>query len=160
MLVALGIAAVEAGHRVRYFTAADSSRPSTGAWPTTPSAKSSTRCYATTSSWSTSSASHRWTTRRPVAVPVRRRSLRRPVTRHRLALAVRVLGTIPARAHHRRQHARPVAAPLPHRRHRRRLLANEASPSERRNPTHPPTENTNEGRGLSVGHQLGPRTGH
>ena len=38
------------------------SRPSTAAWPTTPSAGSSTPCSATTSSWSTRSGSPRWTT--------------------------------------------------------------------------------------------------
>ena len=41
------------------------SRPSTAAWPTTPSAGSSTPCSATTSSSSTSSASPRWTTPAP-----------------------------------------------------------------------------------------------
>ena len=42
---------------------------------------------------------------------------------------------VPTRTHHRRQHARPTPAPLPHRHHRRRLLPNETGPSERRNPT-------------------------
>jgi len=35
VLVALGVAAVQAGHKVRYFTAADLAEASTGAWPTT-----------------------------------------------------------------------------------------------------------------------------
>jgi DNA replication protein DnaC len=48
VLVALGVAAVEAGHRVRYFTAAELVEPSTEHWPTTRSAGSSTPCSATT----------------------------------------------------------------------------------------------------------------
>lgn len=43
--------------------------------------------------------------------------------------------------------------------HRRRLLPNETSPSERRNPPQDQL-NTNEGWGLSVGHQRGPQLGH
>jgi DNA replication protein DnaC len=48
VLVALGVAAVEAGHRVRYFTAADLVEPSTARSRTTPSAAPSTPCCATT----------------------------------------------------------------------------------------------------------------
>ena len=96
--------------------------------------------------------------RSTAAVPVRRRRLRTPLPRHRIALALRVLGPVPARAHHRGQHARPTPAPLPHRRHRRRLLPNETSPSERRNP-HQDQLKIHEEWGLSVGHQRGPRTG-
>ena len=78
--------------------------------------------------------------RRPTAVPVRRRRLRTPLPRHRLALALRVLGPVPARTHHRRQHARPAPAPLPHRRHRRRLLPDETSPSDEEGPTSRPAD--------------------
>jgi DNA replication protein DnaC len=46
VLVALGVAAVEAGHKVRYFTAW--SRPSTARSPTTPPAAPSRTCSATT----------------------------------------------------------------------------------------------------------------
>ena len=42
---------------------------------------------------------------------VHRRSLRTPRTRHRITLALRTMGPIPTRRHHRRQPARP-AAPL------------------------------------------------
>ena len=38
LLVALGAAAVQAGHKVRYFTAAELAGPSTAAWQTTASA--------------------------------------------------------------------------------------------------------------------------
>ena len=48
VLVALGVAAVQAGHKVRYFTAPTWPTPSTAAWPTTPSAASSRTCSATT----------------------------------------------------------------------------------------------------------------
>src|SRR5438309_9940557 len=48
LLVALGHAAVNAGHRVRYSPPPTSSKPSTAAWPTTASTASSTPCYATT----------------------------------------------------------------------------------------------------------------
>ena len=83
--------------------------------------------------------------RRPTAVPVRRRRLRTPLPRHRLALALRVLGPVPARTHHRRQHARPAPAPLPHRRHRRRLLPHETSPSRREEPDSRPAEHPAKG---------------
>lgn len=48
VLIACGVAAVHAGFKVRYLTAADPSTPSTEDWPTTPSARSSTpSCEAT-----------------------------------------------------------------------------------------------------------------
>ena len=50
LLVALGAAAVAAGHKVPASCPPSSPRPSTAAWPTTPSAGSSTPCSATTSS--------------------------------------------------------------------------------------------------------------
>ena len=48
VLVAVGVAAVEAGHRVRYFTAAELVETSTGHWQTTPLVASSRTCCATT----------------------------------------------------------------------------------------------------------------
>jgi DNA replication protein DnaC len=42
LLVALGAAAVKAGHKVRYLTAADLAETLYAAWPTTPSGRSST----------------------------------------------------------------------------------------------------------------------
>jgi DNA replication protein DnaC len=47
---------------------------------------------------------------------------------------VRGLGSLPARAHHRRQPARPATAPLPHRHHRRRELPHARSPQPRKEP--------------------------
>ena len=159
-LIALGIAAVEHGHRVRYFTAADlvetlyrgladNSRREGHRHPAAQRPDPGRRARLRTP------GRHR----RAAAVPVRRGRLRETLARRRIALAVRVLGQVPARAHHRGQHARPAPAPLPHRRHRRRLLPNETGPSERRNPTQDQLK-LNEGWGLSVGHQRGPQLGH
>src|SRR5271169_6342251 len=53
VLVALGINAVHAGHKVRYFTAADLTETLYRGLATTPSAASSRTCSATTSSWLT-----------------------------------------------------------------------------------------------------------
>ncbi len=62
LLVGCGHAAVNAGFKIRYFTAPTSSRSSTGAWPTTPSATSSTP-YCGQIYWSsTKSASYPWMT--------------------------------------------------------------------------------------------------
>ena len=61
-LIALGIAAVEAGYRVRYFTAADLVETLyRGLGRQLRREGSSTTCCATTCSWSTSSGSRRWT---------------------------------------------------------------------------------------------------
>jgi len=57
-LVALGIAAVQAGTGSGTSPPPTSSKPSTGDSPTTPSARPSTPCCATTPSSSTNSASH------------------------------------------------------------------------------------------------------
>jgi hypothetical protein len=69
--------------------------------------------------------------RSPAAIPVRRPRLRTPRTGNRITLAVRIPGPVPARAHHRRQHARPAAPPLPRRGHQRRPPPDETSPRER-----------------------------
>ena len=63
--------------------------------------------------------------RHPTAVPPRRRRLRTPLAGHRLALAIRAMGPVPARAHHRRQHPRPAPAPRHRRHHRRPVLPHE-----------------------------------
>src|SRR5215216_2447473 len=133
ILVALGVAAVEAGHRVRYFTAAElveTPLPGIGrqlSWSRhrEPAAQRHDHLRRTRLR---TTRRHR----RPTAVPVCRRRLRTPFPRHRIALALRVVGPLPARAHHRRQHARPITAPLPRCRHRWRLLPHETSPSKRR----------------------------
>jgi DNA replication protein DnaC len=133
LLVALGTAAVQAGHKVRYLTAADL-------------AETLYRGLADNSVGKIIDTLLRndliiidevgFATprrhRRAAAVP-RRRRLRTPLPRHRLPLALRPVRPVPARAHHRRQPARPVAAPRPRRRHQGRLLLHARSPGQRRN---------------------------
>jgi hypothetical protein len=64
-LIALGHAAVLAGHRVRYLTAADLVETLYRGLADNTVGKTSRPCCATTSSWSTRSASPRWTTPAP-----------------------------------------------------------------------------------------------
>ena len=142
LLVALGAAAVQAGHKVRYLTAADL-------------AETLYRGLADNSVGKIIDTLLRndliiidevglrpaGRHRRPAAVPRRRGRLRTPRPRHRLPLALRPVGPVPARAHHRRQPARPAAAPRQRRGHRRRLLPHARSQSQRRN--HPEEELTN-----------------
>ena len=96
--------------------------------------------------------------RRPTAVPVHRRRLRTPRPGHRQPLALRVLGPVPPRTHHRRQPARPAAAPRQRRGHRRRVLphARSPKPTTRRRQDGPDQP---EGWGLLLGHQRGPQLG-
>ena len=120
LLVALGVAAVHAGHRVRYFTAAElvetplprtrrQQRRTHHRHPAPQPADPDRRGRLRTA------RRHR----RPAAVPRRRRRLRTPRPRHRQPLALRILGPVPPRTHHRRQPARPAAAPRQHRHHQR-----------------------------------------
>ena len=93
-------------------------RRSTADSPTTRWVGSSSACCATTSSSSTTSASRPWTI--PAATcssaswppPTSTAAWAWPVP-----LALRVLGPLPARAHHRGGDARPAPAPRHHRRH-------------------------------------------
>ena len=137
LLVALGHAAVEAGHRVRYFTAADL-------------VEALYRGLADNSVGRLIDQTLRHDLiiideigfaparrhRRPTAVPSRRRRLRTPLTGDQLALALRAMGPVPARTHHRGQPARPAPAPRPRRRHRRRVLPHAPSPNEGNQPGH------------------------
>jgi len=54
------------------------------------------------------------------------------IPKNRLALAVRELGPLPARAHHRGRAPRPPAPPQRDGRHVGRLLPDEGSQNERR----------------------------
>ena len=152
-LVAFGVAAVEAGCKVRYFTAAEL-------------VETLYRGLADNSVGRVIEnllrndlviidevglrAARRH--RRPAAVPVRRRRLRAPRPRHRLSLALRPVGPVPARAHHRRQPARPAPAPRRRRRHRRRVVPDAPGPDQDRRTPHQELKIT-EGWGLSPGHQ-------
>ena len=70
--------------------------------------------------------------RRRAVLPTGGRRLRTAVARHRLALALRGVGQVPPRAHHRGQPARPTAASQRDRGHRRGVIPDEGSASERR----------------------------
>ncbi len=114
-----------------------SSRTSTAAWPTTASAGSSRPSCATTSiivdevGFAPLDSTGSQLLFRFVAAAYERRSLA-----HRQPLAVRGMGPVPARAHHRRQPARPAPAPQQRRRHRRRELPHARSPNQYRRPPH------------------------
>ena len=158
LLVALGVAAVDAGHRVRYFTAADLVETlyrgladnSVGRVIDTLLRNDLIICRRARVR---PARRHR----RPTAVPVRRRRLRTPRPGHRLPLALRGLGPVPARTHHRRQPARPAPAPRQRRGHRRRVLPHARSPN--RNGGTTKTADQPEGWGLLLGHQRGPQLG-
>ena len=112
LLVALGHHAVDAGKRVRYFTATDL-------------VETLYRGLADNSVGRVIEADPQGRPdpdrrdrlrpdgrqRRPTVLPHRRRRLRTPLARHRLALAFRGLGPLPPRAHDGRQLARPALAP-------------------------------------------------
>ena len=160
-LIALGHAAVGAGHKVRYFTAADL-------------VETLYRAMADNSVGRTIET----LLRNDVVVvdevgfaplddtgtqllfpSVRRRRLRTPLPGHRLALVLRGLGPVPARAHHRRQHPRPPPAPRHRRHHQRQLLPDaRVTPTPRRPADHHLTNR--EGWGLLLGHQRGLPPGH
>ena len=129
------------------------SRPSTAAWPTTPSAASSRpSCAQRPGHHRRGRVRPAGRHGRPAAVPVRRRGLRAPRPRHRLPLALRPVGPLPARAHHRRQPARPAPAPRRRRGHRRRIVPHAPGPSQDRRT---PSQNLkfSEGWRLLSGHQ-------
>ena len=98
VLISAGHAAVEAGYKVRYFVAVESSSRSTEAWPTTRSARLSSRPYEPTRASSlTRSASNRSTTLAPSSCSA---SLPPPTSDGPLPsvrLAVRRLGAAPCR---------------------------------------------------------------
>ena len=130
-----GIAAVEAGHQVRYFTAAELVETLYRGLADNSVSHSSTPCCATTPCSSTSLGLHRWTTPEPrllfrfVVAAYERRSL--GIASH---WPFESLGPVPARA------TTAVTMldrllPLPHRRHSRRLLPHETGQSEGRNPS-------------------------
>jgi len=129
LLVALGAAAVQAGHKVRYFTAADLAETlyrglADNSVGRVIDALLRNDLLLVDESRVRPAGRHR----RATAVPGRGGRLRTPGTGHREPLALRVLGPVPARAHHRRQPAGPAAAPRQCRGHRRRFLPHAPSP--------------------------------
>ena len=161
LLVALGHHAVDAGKRVRYFTATELvetlyrgsgrqlGRPGDRADPEgrpDPDRRDRLR----------PDGRHR----RPAVLPHRRRRLRAPVPRHRLALAVRGLGTLPPRAHHGRQPARPAPPPQRPRRHLRGVVPAQGGPPEGRWPEAHLESESQRGVRTSGGQNRGLETGH
>ena len=116
VLVALGVAAVRAGHRVRYFTAADLVETLYRALADNSVGKvidtllRNDLIIIDELGFAPLDDTGAQLLFRFVAAAYERRS-----PRHRITLAIRVLGPVPARAHHRRQPPRPAPAPLPRR---------------------------------------------
>ena len=122
LLIGLGHAAIHAGHKVRYFTAADLiDTLYRGLADNTVGKIIDTLLRAdlviVRRNRIRPARRHRYST----AVPVGGRRLRTPFTGGGLPLAVRAVGPLPARAHHRRQHPRPATASRQRRHHLRRV---------------------------------------
>ena len=142
LLVALGAAAVQAGHKVRYLTAADLAETLyRGLADDDVGRIIDTLLRNDLIIIDEVGFAPLDDTGAQLLFRGRCRRLRTPLPRHRLPLALRPVGPVPARAHHRRQPPRPATAPRPRRGHRRRLLPHARSPSQRRN--HPEKELTN-----------------
>jgi DNA replication protein DnaC len=133
VLVALGVAAVEAGHKVRYFTAAELVETLYRALADNSVGKiidnllRNDLIICDELGFAPLDDTGAQLLFRFVAAAYERRAL--GIGSH---WPFESLGPVPARAHHRRQHARPAPAPLPRRHHQRRLLPDETSPSTRR----------------------------
>ena len=158
-LIALGAAAIHAGHKVRYFTAADLVETLyRGLADNTVGKIIETLLridliiidevgFAPLDDTGTQLLF------RLVAAAYERRSL--AIGSH---WPFEAMGPIPTRTDHRRQPPRPAAAPRQRRHHRRRLLPHAPSHSERRN--HPSQELTSPRVGTLTGHQRIHLLGH
>ena len=130
LLVALGVAAVQAGHRVRYFTAAELVETlyrgladnSVGRVIDTLLRNDLIICDEV--GFAPLDDTGAQLLFRFIAAAYERRALGIASP-----LALRVLGPVPARTHHRGQPARPAPAPRQRRGHRRRLLPHARSPN-------------------------------
>jgi len=134
VLVALGVAAVQAGRKVRYFTAADL-------------ADTLYRGLADNSVGKVIDTLLRNDlllvdevgfaplddTGAQLLFRFVSAALRTPLPGHRQPLALRPVGPVPPRTHHRRQPAGPAPAPRQRGRHQRRLLPDAPGQSQRRN---------------------------
>lgn len=127
-LIALGRAAVEARHKVRYFTAVELVEHLWRAVADNTVGRSHRngvpqRSHRDRRDRLRPARPHRL----PADVPADRRCLRTTLGGYRLPQPVRSMGTVPARPAHRRLPSRPTLPPRPHRHHHRRQL-----------PAHPP----------------------
>ena len=159
VLVALGVAAVEAGHRVRYFTAAElvetlyRALADNSVGRVIETLLRNELVLVDELGFAPLDDTGAQLLFRFVAAAYERRAL--GIGSH---WPFESWGPVPARTHHRGQHARPTPAPLPRRHHRRRLLPHETSPSPHRKETQNQLINHAEW-GLLVGHQRGPQLG-
>ena len=132
LLVALGLAAVEAGIRVRYFAATDlvetlyRGLADNSVGRVIEGLLRADLVIVDELGFAPLDDAGTQLLFRFVAAAYERR-----VAGRRLPLAVRELGPVPARAHHRGVAARPAAAPRRRGRHRGRELPDEGSPHER-----------------------------
>ena len=134
LLVALGVAAVQAGHKVRYFTAAElvetlyRGLADNSVGRVIDTLLRNDLIIIDEVGFAPLDDTGAQLLFRFVAAAYERRAL--GIASH---WPFEPVGPVPARAHHRRQPARPAAAPRQRRRHRRRLLPHARSPSPRRN---------------------------
>ena len=134
-LIGLGVAAIHAGHKVRYFTAADLVETLyRGLADNTVGKIIESLLRVDLIILDELGFAPLDDTGTQLLVPARRRRLRTPIPGHRLALALPRMGPIPARADHRGQHPRPPAAPRHRRHHRRRVLPHEGRPTPKGEP--------------------------
>ena len=159
LLVALGVAAVNAGHRVRYFTAADLVETlyrgladnSVGRVIDTLLRHDLIICDEV--GFAPLDDTGAQLLFRFIAAAYERRAL--GIASH---WPLRILGPVPARTHHRGQPARPAPAPRQRRDHRRRVLPHARSPNPTTRRHHQQLINPRGG-GLLLGHQRGPQLG-
>ena len=148
VLVSLGISAVHAGHKVRYFTAADLADTlyrglaDNSAGKVIENLLRNDLILADEVGFAPLDDTARNYCSGLSQPPMKgARSGSKP-------LAVRILGPVPARAHHRGQPPGPPAPPRQRRRHSRRFLPDAPGPSTRRN--HPEQEMTTRGVGTFI----------
>ena len=135
LLVALGAAAVAAGHKVRYFTAAELTETLyRGLADNSVGRIIDTLLRNDLILIDEVGFAPLDDTGAQLLFRVRRGRLRTPRPGHRQPLALRSVGPVPARAHHRRQPARPAPAPRECRGHRRRFLPHARSQSQEEEP--------------------------
>ncbi len=135
LLVALGVAAVQAGHKVRYFTAAELAETlyrglaDNSVGRVIDTLLRNELILIDEVGFAPLDDTGAQLLFRVVAAAYERRAL--GIASHWPAL--RIVGPVPARAHHRRQPAGPAAASRECRGHRRRFLPHARGPGQRRN---------------------------
>src|SRR5690606_34222001 len=148
-LIALARAAVEAGHRVRYYTAIELVEPLWRALADNAVGRTIGQiCRHHLIVIDEVGFAPPGPHRLPAPVPARLRRLRETIPGRGVTLTVRGMGTLPSRPTHRRLTPRPALPPRPHHHHHRTELP--ANP-----PHHRRRQHIEDARN-SVGHQQGP----